>query len=83
LASITLADLYVFIPEFRRMPSFAANASRGGETRLGALADQAALEFHERAEHVKNKPTLRGRRVEDFARCAAIVTDNGSFGLAS
>ena len=41
-----------------------------GYARLGALPDQAGLEFRQRAEHVKNKPPLRGRRVEDFGQAA-------------
>ena|SRR5438067_7069326 len=34
---------------------------RGGEARLGALADQAALEFRQRPEHVKDQPALYKR----------------------
>jgi hypothetical protein len=33
---------------------------------LGTLVDQTALEFRQRAEHVKNEPSLCGRRVEGF-----------------
>jgi hypothetical protein len=33
---------------------------------LRALADQTALKFGQRAEHVNNQPPLRGRRVECF-----------------
>jgi hypothetical protein len=29
---------------------------------LGALSDQAALEFRQRAEHMKDEPPLRGQR---------------------
>jgi hypothetical protein len=45
LASIALAPLDVVVGEFRRTASGAAGAPRGGETRLGALSDQTALEF--------------------------------------
>jgi hypothetical protein len=38
-----LGGLDVVVGEFRRTASGAANASRGSEARLGALADQAAL----------------------------------------
>jgi len=34
------------------------------------LPDQAAYEFRQRAKHVKNKPTLRRRRVESFGQAA-------------
>ena len=39
-----------------------------GKSCLGALSDQAALEFRQCAEHVKNEPPLRGRRVESFGQ---------------
>jgi hypothetical protein len=38
--------------------------------RLGALPDQAALEFSQRAKHMKNKPAQRSRRVEGFSQAA-------------
>jgi hypothetical protein len=34
------------------------------------LADQAALEFRQRPEHVKYEPSLRSRRVEGFGQAA-------------
>ena len=37
---------------------------------MGALADQAALEFRQRTKHVKDKPPLRGRRVEGLGQAA-------------
>jgi hypothetical protein len=37
---------------------------------LGTLADQAALEFGERAKHMKNQSPLRSRRVESFGQAA-------------
>jgi hypothetical protein len=40
-----LGSLDVFIGEFSRTTSGAACAASGGESRLGALPDQAALEF--------------------------------------
>jgi len=40
-----------------------ARAAGGGKAGLGALTDQTALEFRQCAEHVKNQPPLRGRRV--------------------
>jgi len=48
----------------------ATSAPRGGEARLGALADQAALEFRQRTKHMKNQPPLCGRRVEGFGQAA-------------
>jgi hypothetical protein len=65
-----LGRLDVVVREFRRTASGAANAPRGGETRLGALSDQAALEFRQCAEHVKNEAPLRRRRVESFGQAA-------------
>jgi hypothetical protein len=56
LASIALAGLDVVVCEFLRTPSLAAEATGGGEARLGALADQAALEFRQRTKHVKSSP---------------------------
>jgi hypothetical protein len=50
--------------------SGAARAAGGGKAGLGALADQTALEFRQCAEHVKNQPPLRGRRVERFGQAA-------------
>jgi hypothetical protein len=69
-----LGGLDVIIGEFRRTASRAASAPRGGKARLGALPDQAALEFRQRAEHVENKPTLRGRRVEGFRQSKPVST---------
>jgi hypothetical protein len=40
-----LGSFDVVLGQFRRTPSRAASAPRGGEACLGALADQAALEF--------------------------------------
>ena len=40
-----LSGLDVVLREFRRTASRAAYAPRGGESRLGALTDQTALEF--------------------------------------
>jgi len=61
-------SLNVIVRKFRRTASRAANAPRGGEARLGALPDQAALEFRQCAEHMKDKPILRGRCVEGFGQ---------------
>ncbi len=65
-----LGGLDVGVREFRRPASGAPNAPRGGEARLGTLPDQAALELRQRAEHMKNQPPLRGRRVEGFGQAA-------------
>jgi hypothetical protein len=46
-----LGSLDIIIGEFRRMASRAAKATGGGEARLGALPDQTALEFRQRAKH--------------------------------
>src|ERR1700686_1001165 len=51
-----LGGIDVVVGEFRRSASRAASAPRGGQARLSALADQAALEFRQRAKHVKNQP---------------------------
>ena len=56
--------------ELRRAASGTAGPSRRREARLGALPDQAALEFRQRAKHVKNQPALRGRRVKSFGQAA-------------
>jgi hypothetical protein len=60
----------IVLREFRRTPSGASRTPSGGEARLGPLPDQAALEFCQRAKHVKNQPSLRGRRVEGFGQAA-------------
>ena len=65
-----LSGLDVVVRQLRRTASGAANAPRGGKSCLGALSDQAALEFRQCAEHVKNEPPLRGRRVEGFGQAA-------------
>ena len=65
-----LGGLDVVVSQFRWPASGAARAARGGEARLGALADQAALEFRQRTKHVKDKPPLRGRRVEGPGQAA-------------
>jgi hypothetical protein len=43
-----------------------ACAPSSGKAGLGALPDQAALEFRQPAKHAKNQPPLRGRRVEGY-----------------
>jgi putative membrane protein len=63
-----LDGLDVVVREFRRSAFGAADAPRGGKPRLRAFPGQAALEFRQRAKHVKNKPTLRSRRVEGSVR---------------
>ena len=60
----------VVLCQFRRTPSLAPEPARGSEARLGALPDQAALEFRERSKHVKDQPPLRRRRVEGFGQAA-------------
>ena len=62
--------LNVVVGEFWRTPSRPAGAARGGKARSGALADQTALEFRQRAKHVKNQPPLRSRRVERLGQAA-------------
>jgi hypothetical protein len=71
--------LDVVVRELGRPASGAANAARGGKARLGALPDQAALKFRQRAKHVKNKPTLRGRRVEGFGKTAETDASHPQF----
>jgi hypothetical protein len=44
-----LGGFDVVAGEFWRTASCAARAPRGGQARLGALPDQAALEFRQRA----------------------------------
>src|SRR5271170_1681702 len=70
LASIALAASMSSSVSFGGSASRAASAPRGGQARLGALPDQAALELRQRAKHVKNQPPLRGRRVEGFGQAA-------------
>src|SRR6202171_1642716 len=65
-----LGGLDVVVGEFRRSASRAASAPRGGQARLGALADQAGLEFWHRAKTVTQQPPLRRRRVEGFGQAA-------------
>ena len=65
-----LGSFDVIFGEFRRSPAGTAKAPRGGQTCLSTLPDQAALEFRQRAEHVKNQPSLRGRRIESFGQAA-------------
>jgi hypothetical protein len=48
----------------RFAPSPAAPGSRGGEARLGALADQVALEFGQRCEDVEDQLAARRRGVD-------------------
>jgi len=56
--------------KLRRPAARAAGAPGGGKAGLGPLTDQTALEFRECAEHVKNEPPLRGRRIEGFRQTA-------------
>ena len=65
-----LGVLDVIIGEFRLSASCAARAPSSGEARLGALADQAALEFRQRTKHMKNQPPSGSRRVEGFGQTA-------------
>ena len=69
-----LSGLDVIVREFGRTASRAANASRGCKTRLRALSNEAALEFRQRAKHVKNKSALSGRRVDGFRQAAKTDT---------
>src|SRR5689334_20347535 len=62
-------DIKVVFRQLWWTASSAARAPRR-EARLGALSDQAALEFRQRAKHVKNQPPLRSRRVESFGQAA-------------
>lgn len=63
-------DIKVFFRQLWWTASDAARAPSGRKTRLGALSDQAALEFRQCAKHVKNEPPLRRRRVEGFGQAA-------------
>jgi len=56
----------VLVREFRRSASHTSRPPCGGKPCLGAFADQASLELGEGAEHVKNEPSLRRRRIERF-----------------
>ena len=78
-----LGGLDVVVGEFRRPASGAANTPRGGEARLGALADQAALELRQRPEHVKDQPALRGRSIEGFGQAAKPDTSHPRFSTVS
>jgi hypothetical protein len=68
-----LGGLNVIVREFRRTPSRAASAPRGGEARLGALPDQTALEFRQRAKHVKNGTSSGKGLHEASCSCAKIM----------
>jgi len=70
LASIALATSMSSSGKFWRATSGAAGASSSSQACLSTLADQTALEFRQRAEHVKNEPPLRGRRIEGFSQAA-------------
>ena len=50
--------------EYRRAAAVAAASSRSGKPRHRALADQVALEFGERAEHVEDEPAATSRRID-------------------
>jgi len=50
--------------EYGRSAAVAAASARSGKPRHRALADQVALEFDERAEHVEDEPVATGRRVD-------------------
>jgi hypothetical protein len=63
-------DIKIVFSQLWWAASGAARAPRRREARLGALSDQAALEFRQRAKHVKNQPPLRSRRVESFGPAA-------------
>jgi hypothetical protein len=67
-----LGGLDVVVRQFRRTASGATSAPRGGKARLGAIPDQAALKFRQRAKHVKNEPPLRGRCVEGLSQAAKL-----------
>jgi type IV secretion system protein VirB9 len=70
-------DVKIIFCQLWRAASGAVGATCGGKARLGALADQAALEFCQCAEHVKDQPPLRSRRIEGFGQAAtpgAILT---------
>jgi hypothetical protein len=64
--------LDVVVREFRRTPSLAAEATGGGEARLGALPDRASLEFRECPKHVKDQPPLCGRW--SIAPCMVLIS---------
>jgi hypothetical protein len=64
------SDIKVVFCEFRRATSGAARVPGGGKACLGALPDQAALKFSQCTKHVKDKTTLRGRRIEGFGQAA-------------
>src|SRR3954447_2241871 len=51
-----LGGFDVILGEFRWTTSGAAKSPGGGQTRLSALPDQAALEFRQRPKHMKNQP---------------------------
>src|SRR5215213_10892324 len=65
-----LCGLDVVLRELWRTAPSAANPPRSSKTRLGALANQAALEFRQSAKHVKDQPPLRRGRVKGFGQAA-------------
>ena len=68
-ASIALAASMSSV-RFGGQPPMRPARRATARARLGALPDQAALELRQCAKHVKNEPTLRGRRVEGFGQAA-------------
>jgi hypothetical protein len=50
---------------------------------LGAFPEQAALEFRQRAKHVKNMPSLRGRYVEASVRLRKPMPFTRRFSMVS
>jgi hypothetical protein len=56
--------------ERRRRGTRSACAPGSGKAGLGALPDQAALEFRQPAKHAKNQPPLRGRGVKGLGQAA-------------
>jgi len=63
-------DIKIVFCQLWRTASGAAGAPSGRKARVGALSDEAALEFRQCAKHVKHQPPLWGRRVEGFGQAA-------------
>src|ERR1700694_4515370 len=60
----------IILGQFRRSATGAAYSLGGGKPRAGALADEAALELRQGAEHMKDQQPLRGRGVDGLGQTA-------------
>ena len=62
--------LKIIIGQFRWSAAGTALSLSGGKSRAGALADQAAFELRQGAEHMKHQQPLRGCGVDELGQAA-------------